>query len=151
MRRSFVLGEYITIFICGAFAYGIIELTVRGRTHITMGLLGGAAMCLIHRLNSVDDSPFSLLLKMIVSALCITVAELFTGLVLNVKLGLAIWNYSRLPYNLYGQICPAFSLIWFSLSGIGMLFDNLVVRFIFRRSAVCLNEPSPEHAPRLGI
>lgn len=135
LRRSFLAAEYITIFISGAFAYGLIELAVRGRTHITMGLLGGAAMCLIHRLNDGDNGALSWFVRMIFSALCITAAELFAGLILNVRMGLGIWNYSRMPYNLFGQICPAFSLIWFSLSGLGMLYDTAVCRFILHRGA----------------
>ncbi len=148
LRRIFMIAEYITIFLCGAFAYGMIELSVRGRTHITMGLLGGAALCLIHRLNSPEDSAFSQFIKMLFSAFCITAAELFSGLILNVKLGLGIWNYSRMPYDLCGQICPAFSLIWFSLSGIGMLFDSAVRRCIFKRDKCCTNTAPTVAAPR---
>jgi uncharacterized membrane protein len=115
-----------------------------------MGLVGGAAMCLLHRLNNSSDGAAVLFLKMCFSAVCITAAELLAGLVLNVKLGLNIWNYSRLPYNLYGQICPAFSLIWFSLSGIGMLFDALIRRLILCRAAIPAGSDIMERTPRLG-
>lgn len=46
----------------------------------------------------------------------ITAAELLAGLVLNVWLGLGIWDYSGLPFNLAGQICLPFFGIWCLLS-----------------------------------
>lgn len=48
--------------------------------------------------------------------ICITVAEFMSGLVLNVWLGLGIWDYSGLPLNIMGQICLPFTLIWCVLS-----------------------------------
>ena len=42
----------------------------------------------------------------------ITAAEFAAGLVLNVWLGLGVWDYSGLPGNLLGQICPQFWALW---------------------------------------
>jgi uncharacterized membrane protein len=53
-----------------------------------------------------------------------TAAELCAGLVLNVWLGLGIWDYSHLPGNLWGQICPQFWALWCLLAGpVIVLFD----------------------------
>ena len=46
-----------------------------------------------------------------------TAAELAAGLVLNVWLGLGIWDYSGLFGNLWGQICPQFWALWCLLAG----------------------------------
>lgn len=48
-------------------------------------------------------------------AALVTVVELAAGLLLNKLLGLAVWDYSGLPGNLWGQICPQFSLVWWAL------------------------------------
>ena len=45
----------------------------------------------------------------------VTAVELVAGLVLNVWLGLGIWDYSGLPGNLMGQICPQFAAVWWVL------------------------------------
>ena len=37
------------------------------------------------------------------------------GLILNVWLGLDIWDYSNLPLNLCGQICLWYSALWYVL------------------------------------
>ena len=48
-------------------------------------------------------------------AALVTAVELVAGLLLNVWLGLGIWDYSDLPFNFMGQICPQFSLVWWAL------------------------------------
>ena len=48
-------------------------------------------------------------------AALVTAVELVAGLLLNVWLGLGIWDYSHMPLNLWGQICPQFSFVWWAL------------------------------------
>lgn len=47
-----------------------------------------------------------------VCAAAITSSELAAGLVINVWLDMDVWDYSHLPGNLWGQICPQFSALW---------------------------------------
>ena len=56
-----------------------------------------------------------LLVRAAAGAAMVTAAELAAGLVLNCWLGLRIWDYSREPMHLWGQICPRFSLAWYGL------------------------------------
>ena len=60
------------------------------------------------------DCP--LWLQALICGTAITVAELAAGLVLNIGLGMAVWDYSSLPGNLWGQICPQFWALWCLLS-----------------------------------
>ena len=48
-------------------------------------------------------------------AALVTVTEFAAGLILNIWLGLGIWDYSGLRWNLLGQICPQFAALWFAL------------------------------------
>lgn len=41
--------------------------------------------------------------------------ELIAGYILNIRLELGIWDYSALPFNLWGQVCPQFALAWFGI------------------------------------
>ena len=59
------------------------------------------------------DCP--LWLQALCCAALVTVTELAAGLLLNVALGLGVWDYSGLPLNLWGQICPQFSALWWLL------------------------------------
>ena len=48
-------------------------------------------------------------------AVMVTSVEFLVGLILNLWLGLCVWDYSHLPFNVCGQICLQFSLIWWAL------------------------------------
>ena len=52
-------------------------------------------------------------------ALCcsalVTAVELVSGLFLNLWLGLDVWDYTDLPGNFLGQICPQYSAVWWVL------------------------------------
>ena len=52
-------------------------------------------------------------LQALACAALVTVVELAAGLILNVWLGLGVWDYSDLPGNFMGQICPQFFGVWF--------------------------------------
>ena len=54
-------------------------------------------------------------LQALACALLVTAVELVAGVILNIWLGLDIWDYSHLPFNLWGQVCPQFSVVWWFL------------------------------------
>lgn len=54
-------------------------------------------------------------LQALACASLVTITEFFAGCVLNLWLGLDIWDYSALPLHLYGQVCLPFSLAWWVL------------------------------------
>ena len=110
------LLKIMSIYITGAYAYGLVEIMWRGYTHISMGVLGGFCFLIIGSLNEGRLSSLGVLAQMALSSVIITVLELLTGLVVNVWLELNVWSYAGMPMNLMGQICLPFSLIWFVLS-----------------------------------
>lgn len=54
-------------------------------------------------------------LQALACAVLVTLVEFIAGCVLNLWLGLDIWDYSDIPFNLLGQICLPFSLVWWVL------------------------------------
>ena len=54
----------------------------------------------------------------------ITGVEFLSGCVLNLWLRWAVWDYSRLPGNLLGQICLPFTLLWFPVSGAAIFTED---------------------------
>ena len=115
----------ILIFIAGAAGYAGIEYLFRGYTHWTMVLTGGACLLAFYcYTKEAKDTP--ILVKAAVGACIVTVFEFCVGLVVNVWFGWHVWDYSREPGNLMGQICPLFSFAWFPLClAILMLFSPL--------------------------
>lgn len=65
-----------------------------------------------------------LLLQASICTVAITATEFIAGCILNLWLGLGIWDYSNVPFNILGQVCLAFSGVWFALSIFAIiLFD----------------------------
>ena len=121
MRRML---NHILRWIAGGTVYGLLEILWRGHTHWTMVLLAAALCVPLDLANNYIPWDTSLLLQSVLGGLTVTVMELLAGLVINVWLGLRVWDYSRQWGNLWGQICPKFALLWCLLAGVVIvLFD----------------------------
>ena len=112
------------LFLIGGFIYCIIELVSRGRSHISMLIAGGLSFVLIGRLNK--RRQMSLVGQMFLGGIIITVIEFITGLIVNVWLGLGVWDYSDMPYNILGQVCLLFSNLWFLISVVVIVLDDYI-------------------------
>ena len=105
--------ELLPVFALGSILYGLTEIMWRGWTHWTMLLCGGLCFTLMYL---VSGSELSLFKKWLLSTCIITTVEFMAGCIVNLRLHWQIWDYSSMPFNLFGQICPQFILMWFALS-----------------------------------
>lgn len=119
-------NKALVLFAVGAILYAAIEIIWRGYTHWTMAVLGGLLFLLLGSLNNWLHWETPLWKQMLVGAVAVTATEFLAGLILNVWLGLGIWDYSHMPFNLLGQICPQFFLAWSALSLVGIILDDYI-------------------------
>lgn len=98
----------------GSSLYYLLEVLMRGWSHWTMAVCGGLCLLLIYYMNR-RLTKVPLLLRAVVGALIITAVELAAGCLLNIGLGLDIWDYSGHVAHLWGQICLYASVRWFLL------------------------------------
>lgn len=119
-----LLFKHLILFLTGAVLYAAIEILWRGYTHWTMAVLGGICFVICGGVNEYFSWEMPLLLQCLVCAALITVAELAAGMVLNIRLGLAIWDYSGMPFQYRGQICLGYSCLWYLLSLAAVLLDD---------------------------
>ena len=122
--------EKADLFALGGGAYGLIEVLWRGYTHWTMLLLGGAMFLAIGMLNALMPRA-SLLRRGLVGGAMVTAAEFATGCVVNLQLGLGVWDYSDMPFNILGQICLPFTVIWLVLAIVAIILDDYLRYWIF--------------------
>ncbi len=108
------LVEAPFVWLFGGVCYYLLELLWRGYSHWSMALCGALCFWLLWRIN-IDLSERALALRALIGAAAITLVELIFGCLFNLWLGLSIWDYSKLPFNLYGQICLQYSMLWFLL------------------------------------
>ena len=116
----------------GGTTYYMIEIMYRGYSHWTMGLLGAFCFIFIGLINEYLSWDTPLWLQGLIGSGIVTTLEFIFGCVLNLWLGLGIWNYSLLPINILGQICLPFSLIWVVLSIIAIILDDWLRYWLFK-------------------
>lgn len=126
------LIKYPVLYAIGGSIYFLIEILWRGYSHISMFFLGGLCFVLVGLINeNYYSSRLPLLVQQILSTFIITSLELAFGLVLNVWLGLNIWDYSGLRFNFMGQICLRYSIFWFILSLPAIVLDDYLRHLLF--------------------
>ena len=125
------LATALYLFYVGFTSYISIEVIYRGRSHWTMGLLGGICFLIIGAINQRCGWNIDLLLQMLMSAGIITVLEFAAGMILNVWLGLGIWDYSHMRLQLMGQISLLYTLLWIPLSLVAIFLDDWLRHFLF--------------------
>ena len=132
MRRDGFVCELVqafVVFLAGGFIYGLIEVIYRGHTHPSMFVLGGICLLWIGGLGRFFSRRPPRWVQVIAGGAFITAEEFVCGLVYNVWLGMRVWDYSRLPFNILGQVCPMFFFSWVALS-----LPAIIIESVFRRS-----------------
>ena len=122
--------KYLFLFAVGGATYVLIEILARGFSHWTMFVVGGICFVLVGIINEATPK-IPLLQQMILSAAIITAIEFVSGCILNIWLGLNIWDYSDEVGNVLGQICPSHTLYWFLLSLVGIVLDDYIRHYFF--------------------
>lgn len=126
------VGKALVLFLFGAVLYAAIEILWRGHTHWTMAVLGGLLFLLLGGLNNWLPWEMPLVWQIIIGTAIVTAAEFAAGCILNLWLGLGIWDYSNLPGNIFGQICPQFTLAWAGLSLVAIVLDDYIRYWLWR-------------------
>lgn len=103
--------EKIAAFATGFTGYPLMELLWRGRTHWSMALAGGLALLCLYPICTKKGC------RMICckTAAVITTIELVFGIIFNIILRKNVWDYSKVRFNLWGQICLPYCLLWLLL------------------------------------
>lgn len=99
------------------------EILWRGRTHWSMLIAGGVCFSFFAFLGEKMKSC-SLFLKGLAGGAFITAVEFLFGILFNIILKKKVWDYSKMPFNIAGQICLLYSAFWMvlSIAGIPLAF-----------------------------
>lgn len=121
----------LILFWIGGLLYVIIELMSRGHSHWSMFIVGGLAFFLIGCINE-KYKKMSLIHQMFIGSIVITVLEFACGCIVNLWLGWNVWDYCNMPFNLLGQICLPFSVLWFFLSAVAVVVDDTIRHLLWK-------------------
>ncbi len=126
-----IILKHSFLFVVGGFIYCMIEMLFRNHTHFSMFVVGGLCFLLCGLLNEVFSWDMLIWNQMLVCTLIITVLEYVAGMILNVWLGLGVWDYSNIPLNYKGQVCLLFSVGWYFLSAVAIVLDDYLRYILF--------------------
>lgn len=130
-EKLMILLKHLILFVIGGASYVGIELAFRGYSHWSMFIVGGLCFLMVGAVNEVLDWDTPFWLQCLIADLAVTATEFISGVILNKILNLHVWDYSNMPGNLWGLICPQFFVAWFFLCGIGILYDDYVRYWFF--------------------
>ena len=64
---------------------------------------------------SAEMKKAHLLKKCLLGAVIITAVEFVFGVIFNMSLNMNVWDYNGVPFNILGQICLPYSILWFGI------------------------------------
>ena len=126
-----MLFKYMFLFVVMGGVYYCIEIVWRGQSHISMFILAGCCGIICGLLNELFPWELGLLWQSMIGATVITACEFVTGLIVNVWLDLGVWDYSTLPFNVLGQICLPFTILWAFISCAAIILDDYLRYWFF--------------------
>lgn len=119
-----LFNKYLILFDTGGLLYVLLELLWRGWSHWTMFILGGICFIALGLINEVFPWDMPLWKQMLAGACIVTALEFITGCIVNLWLGWDVWDYSKMPGNILGQVCPQFFMVWIFVSLGGIVLDD---------------------------
>lgn len=124
-------SKNIGLFAFGGLLYYLLEILWRGYSSISMFIVGGICFLLIGLINNYLSFNTPLWKQQLIAAVIVTIIEFATGIIVNKWLGLNIWDYSSIPFNLLGQISLKYSIFWFLLSLPAIVLDDYLRYWLF--------------------
>lgn len=118
--------KYLILFLLGGYIYYGIEILWRGYSHYSMIICGGICFIYAGLQNEQVEWDYPFWKQVLRVEAFILSAEFITGCIVNIWLGLNVWDYSGLPGNILGQTCPQFALLFLPLSAIAIVIDDFV-------------------------
>lgn len=126
----------LIIFIVFGSIYFIMENIYDGSSHWSMFVCAGLTGILADYIEKYFFE-MKVLNKILIITANILVLEYIVGYIFNIYLQMNIWDYSENHYNLSGQICLLFALIWF------FIFGPLIIWFVLKIKYIFFNEEKP--------
>lgn len=124
------LWKNAVIFYLGGMLYTLLELLWRGWSHGSMFVVGGLCFLMICAVGR-GFPQMPLFMQAVMCALGVTAVELVSGLIINKLMNLNVWDYSTMPYNVFGQVCVGYFFLWFLVSIVGIVAAAAIRRGLF--------------------
>lgn len=133
------LSRKIVLFYIGFSTYITIEVLFHakmqmfelGWSYLASGLMGAAAFMIIDSFNNNISWDIELPYQMLAGGLVVTLIEFLVGMISVYIFHVKMWDYSNMRFNLYGVICPQFTIFWVLLSAIAIVLADMINYYVF--------------------
>lgn len=130
-KRFAQILKYLCLFAVMGSIYVVVEIVWRGYSHISMFVVAGICGVLIGLINEFLPWDTPIWMQSCIGSAIVLTCEFIAGCILNIWLGLGIWDYSNIPFNILGQICLPFAIAWVFLSCIAIILDDYLRYWFF--------------------
>ena len=120
------ISEYLFLWAVGGCMYYGFEVLFRGYSHWSMFLLGGVCFLFFFIQGKMVRWQDPLWRQTLRCLVFVTAMEFITGIIVNKWLGMQVWDYSDLPFQLLGQICLPFMVIFSGLCVLGIFLSSYI-------------------------
>jgi uncharacterized membrane protein len=109
-------------------------LSLIGYSSLWMIPIGGFLGMILGSLNTVNwiNHHINIFWQSICGTVIILIVEFITGLILNCFFKLNLWDYSQKSFNMYGQICLWFGLIWLVFCPFIFWADDMLRLYLYK-------------------
>lgn len=125
------VSEYIFLWALGGSIYYMLEMGFRGFSHWSMFVVGGLALCFCTFQGEMTRWREAMWIQVLRSVVFVTALEFTTGIVVNKFFQLGVWDYSDQPFNLWGQICVPFMILFSGLLVVAIWLGGIVSYKVF--------------------
>ena len=107
---------------------GVWRIPKGGYANISMLAVGGLCGLLVGSINQIPRFyNMSVWKQSVIGTFIVLAVEYISGHILNIKPGLAIWDYSNMYFNINGQICFEFAVLWFFLMAAAIWREDFIM------------------------
>lgn len=126
------VSEYGFLWLLGGSLYYSFEMLFRGFSHWSMFVLGGFCMAFFAFQGQAMHWREPMWIQVIRCTIFVTSGEFITGMLVNKWFKLEVWDYSDQPFQVLGQVCLPFAIIFSGLCAVGIVLCGYLLHWIFR-------------------
>lgn len=126
-----IFSKYLMLLAVGGCIYYTFEIIFRGFSHWTMFFLGGVCLIFCTLQGQILKWEDPLWIQIVRCTVFVVSMEFSTGIILNKWCHYGIWDYSNQPFQLFGQICLPFTVIFSGLCALGIMIGGYLTYWLY--------------------
>lgn len=126
------ISEYLFLWTLGGCIYYGIEMAFRGFSHWSMFVLGGFCLVFFAAQGIWTRWREPLWRQVLWCTVFVTAGEFITGIFVNKIMEWHVWDYSDQPFQLFGQICIPFMILFSGLCVIGIFLTAYLLHWLYK-------------------